>query len=291
MSAPQKLTIALQKSGRLANGCQELLARCGIKACPDKNQLFVQDEVFGISFIFARDDDIPGLLLNGVCDLGIVGLNLLAENESPALNILLPLGFSKCRLSLAVSDTRQINNLAGIEGKTIATSYPRLLKNFLVANGISANIVTMHGSVELAPKIGIADLICDLVSSGATLRENGLQELLPIFESEAVLVSNDKKLTADKQAVLDRLLLRMNGALNAQQSKYFMLHIERKKLPALSAMLPGSESPTIMELQGMADKVAVHIVSHENVFWETMEKLKAIGASSILVLPIEKMIE
>lgn len=286
----QKLSIALQKSGRLADSCTDLFRKCGIKVKPSKNQLLVQNDDFGIDFIFVRDDDIPGLIENNVCDAGIIGENLLEEYNSDSIDVVTKLGFAKCRLSLAHPKTTLYSGTNDLNGKTIATSYPKILSKFLKQNKIEAKIVIMHGSVELAPQIGISDLICDLVSSGATLKESGLQELMTIIQSEAVLIRKKGDLSIPKQVLLNRLLLRINAVLQAEQSRYIMLHIDRSKLPELAKILPGSESPTILDLQGMPEKVAVHVVSLEEVFWDTIEKLKEIGASSILVLPIEKMI-
>jgi ATP phosphoribosyltransferase len=290
------MRIALQRSGRLAEGSLSLLEKCGIKVQVTKNQLLTRDSKFGIDFIFARDDDIPGLVETGICDLGIIGKNLLDEycgdnqDRCKILKIVMELGFSRCKLSIATPKGQNYKSINDLNGKIIATSYPNSLGNFLKQNNIDAKIVTMHGSVELAPQIGIADLICDLVSSGATLNENGLQEFIPVKESEAILIANKANLTDEKQELLARLILRIKAVLKVNQNKYIMLHIDRSKLPMLSQILPGSESPTILELQGNKDKVAVHVVSLEEVFWETIEKLKAIGATSILVLPIEKMI-
>lgn len=285
-----KLSLALQKSGRLSDGCIALFQSAGIKIRKSNNQLLVQDEDFGIDFIFARDDDIPGLVENGVCDLGIIGENLLQEYNADAIKVITKLGFAKCRLSLAHLKSAKCSSASDLNGKSIATSYPNILSKFLKDNNVEAKVVTMHGSVELAPQIGIADVICDLVSSGATLKENGLTEFMVIASSEAVLISQHRDLPDQKQILLDRLLLRIKGVLQARQSRYIMMHIDRSRLSELSKVLPGSESPTILELQGMPQKVAVHVVSLEGVFWDTIEKLKEIGASSILVLPIEKMI-
>lgn len=285
-----KLSIALQKSGRLSDGCIALFQSAGIKISESNNQLLVQDEDFGLDFIFARDDDIPGLVENGVCDLGIIGENLLQEYNVNAAKVILKLGFAKCRLSLANMRGTKYGSINDLNGQSIATSYPKTLSKFLNDNNIKSKVVTMHGSVELAPQIGIADVICDLVSSGATLKENGLVEFMKIADSEAVLIGQKRDLAEQKQELLDRLLLRINGVLQASQSRYIMMHIDKTRLSALQKVLPGSESPTILELQGMPEKVAVHVVSLEEVFWDTIEKLKEIGASSILVFPIEKII-
>lgn len=285
-----KLSLALQKSGRLSDGCIALFKSAGINIRKSSNQLLVQDEDFGIDFIFARDDDIPGLVENGVCDLGIVGENLLQEYNIDAVKIIAKLGFAKCRLSIAFPKEGDYSSVNDLNGKSIATSYPKTLAKFLDENNVKSKIVTMHGSVELAPQIGIADMICDLVSSGATLKENGLMEFMALARSEAVLIAQNGVFPEQKQRLLDRLLLRIKGVLQAQQSCYIMMHIDRSSLSELIKVLPGSESPTILELQGMPKKVAVHVVSLEAVFWDTIEKLKEIGASSILVLPIKKMI-
>ncbi len=288
------LRIALQRSGRLADGCLELFKQCGIKIRISKNQLLTADDEFGISFIFARDDDIPGLVANQVCDLGIVGQNLLAEyNERPDLNqieTIMPLGFAHCKLSIAGAKNNPIDNVAKLAGSTIATSYPNILNIFLSQNNITARVVIMHGSVELAPQIGIADYICDLVSSGATLAENGLSELFKVMSSEAVLIRQKPQLSAHKEQLLGRLLLRINGIIKAGQNKYIMMHLDKNKISQLAKILPGCESPTILDLQGYPDKAAVHVVAKEGVFWHTIEQLKGIGASSILVMPIEKMV-
>jgi len=291
----QKIRIALQKSGKLASESQDLFKQCGLRVQACTNQLLVQDEQLNITFIYARDDDIPGLIENRVCDLGIIGGNLLSEyclnnqTSSAKIQTIMPLGFSTCRLSLAAPQGVVFKSPDCLSGKLIATSYPNVLRNYLDNNNINANIITMHGSVELAPRIGLADLICDLVSSGATLQENGLDELETIMYSEAMLVANQEELLQKKDGI-DRLVLRIQGVLKARKTKYVTLHIDREKLDQLTAILPGNESPTVLALQGCNDKVAVHVVSHEDIFWDTLEKLNAIGASSILVLPIEKML-
>lgn len=286
----QKLSIALQKSGKLSDGCISLFQKCGIKIKASKNQLLVQDDDFGIDFIFSRDDDIPGLVENGICDLGIIGENLLQEYNASSINVVTKLGFAQCRLSLAHLKSTNYSSVSDLNGKSIATSYPKILSEFLKENNVKAKIVTMHGSVELAPQIGIADVICDLVSSGTTLKENGLVEFMAIAQSEAVLINNQNSFSDSKQVLLDRLLLRIMGVLQAERNRYIMMHIDRSQLSELIKILPSGKSPTILELQGMPQKVAVHVVSLEKEFRDTIEKLKEIGASSILVLPIEKMI-
>lgn len=292
-----RLRIAIQKSGKLAEGSVALLKKCGFRLQPGKNQLLVQDSAMNTDFIFSRDDDIPGFLLNGICDLGIFGSNLLAEVSlrDPAflkgLTTIMPLGYARCRLSIAVPRDSPAKSIGDLDQMTIATSYPHLLQRFLRENQINCRIVTMHGSVELAPKIGIADGICDLVSSGATLRENGLREMTKVLDSEAVLVGNTDALGKDSQCQIARIMTRIRGILNADSNKYIMLHIDRRNLPLIREILPGCEAPTVLELQGIPDRIAVHVVSPEDIFWDTIEKLKDIGANSILVLPIEKMMD
>ena len=290
------LRIAVQKSGRLADGSEQLLSKCGIKVKSRSNQLVTYDDSFGIEFLFVRDDDIPGMIESGVCDIGIFGQNLLKEYTSKSefqdskLQTILPLGFSKCRLSLASPKEFAYSSPSDLNGKVIATSYPNTLKSFLKERNIEANVVTMHGSVELACHIGVADLICDLVSSGATLYENALKELVTISQSEAVLVRYKNPMNSYKSTLIDKLVLRIKGVQAASKSKYIMLHLDRDKIEQLARVLPGCETPTILDLNGISNKVAVHVVSQEDVFWETVEKLKEIGASSILVMPIDKMI-
>lgn len=290
------LRIALQKSGRLADGSDQLLTKCGIKVKSRSNQLVTCDDHFGIEFLFVRDDDIPGMIEKGVCDIGIFGQNLLreyagkSEYQASKLETILPLGFSKCRLSLAAPKEFSYNKPSDLNGKVIATSYPNTLRSFLNESNIEAHVVTMHGSVELACHIGVADLICDLVSSGATLYENALKEMLTISQSEAVLVQSKSPLNSYKSDLLEKLVLRIKGVQAAAKSKYIMLHLERDKIDQLEGILPGCETPTVLDLKGFPNKVAVHVVSQEDVFWETVENLKRIGASSILVMPIDKMI-
>lgn len=294
MQLENNLRFGMQKSGRLAEGTIALLQKCGYSVKLSKHQLLMQEKS-GIDFIFTRDDDIPGFLAKNVCDLGVFGENLLTEyllankDQQENLEVIMPLGFSRCRLSIASPQDKTYKDIKTLNNTVIATSYPKTLENFLQTNNLKAEIVTMHGSVELAPKIGIADLICDLVSSGATLKENGLVEMMKIADSQAVLVCSKNSGTPKKQALINNMLLRMKGVLDAKQNKYIMLHIDKDKIADIKEILPSSEAPTVLALQGASDKVAVHVVSPEEVFWETIEKLKSIGATSILVLPIEKM--
>lgn len=216
MQSINKIRIALQRSGRLAAGSLALLARCGIALQATPNQLFVRNASVDLDFVFARDDDIPELVERGSCDLGIVGKNVLDEycstdEREPLLQAILPLGFSRCRLSIATPKTQAYQTINALNGKVIATSYPNLLRRFLQKNNVAANIIMLHGSVELAPQLGMADAICDLVASGATLTENGLQELITVSESEAMLIRNCNRLSPNKQNIVNQLLLKIKN--------------------------------------------------------------------------------
>ncbi len=233
-----------------------------------------------------------------VCDLGLVGLNVLEEKRlelaargAPAtFQALRTLDFGRCRLSLAVPSEHSYGGTASLQGKRIATTYPFLLARFLRERAISAQIVTLSGAVEIAPRLGRADLICDLVSTGSTLQANHLREVETVLESHAVLIRTPVTLPAVKHDWVERLLLRIEGVEQVKESKYIMLHAPRSALPAIRRLLPGSESPTIIPLEGTPDRVAIHAVCRENVFWETLESLKQAGASAVLVLPLEKML-
>ncbi len=244
------------------------------------------------SFLLIRDDDIPGFVDSDASDIGIVGENgyreYILEHPDHNLEVVAKLKFAYCRLSIAVQNDGEIQSLQDLNGKTIATSYPESLADFLKQHDIHAKILVMHGSVELAPKIAIADAICDLVSTGATLKENALKELHVIFDSEAILIGR-KNAGANIRKRTEDLVFRLQSVIDAKDSKYIMLHIDKDKIAQLQDMLPGCESPTVLPLHGCEHKVAVHVVSKEGVFWDTIAKLKSIGASSILVLPIEKM--
>ncbi|MDD3289175.1 MAG: ATP phosphoribosyltransferase [Alphaproteobacteria bacterium] len=288
-----RIQIALQKNGRLAEDSLELLKNCGLRVVRSRDDLFCRVKELPIDLLLVRDDDIPNFVSSGICDLGIVGENVFSEVgqtvEGFSAKIVERLGFSACRLVLAVPENGAIKSVSDLEGATIATSYPQLLHEFLKKNSVSARTLNMTGSVEVAPRLKIADAICDIVASGATLAANGLCELTTILKSEALLIRSGQALSVEKEAIIHRLLARIRGALGAEDSKYVMLHADKARLPDIIKLLPGAESPTILPLQGVADKVAVHAVCREAVFWETMEQLQAIGASSILVLPIEKM--
>ncbi|AEY01759.1 ATP phosphoribosyltransferase [Oceanimonas sp. GK1] len=294
-----RLRIAIQKSGRLSKECQQLLKGCGVKLNLREQRLIAHAENMPIDLLLVRDDDIPGLVMDGVVDLGVVGENVLeetlmdrqAQGEAADYSVLKRLDFGGCRLSLAVADDFDYQGPQSLEGKRIATSYPWLLKRYMDNQGVKFKSVMLNGSVEVAPRAGVADAICDLVSTGATLEANGLVETDVIFRSKAVLIQSGNPLPAGKQQIVDKLLPRIQGLQQARESKYIMLHAPKDKLEDVIDLLPGAERPTIMQLAGDTNQVAIHMVSSEDMFWETMEGLKSLGASSILVLPIEKMME
>ncbi len=282
-----KLKIAIQKSGRLSENSLKLLKECGIDIDNGLNKLKTEASNFPIEVFFLRDDDIPQYVEDGVADIGIVGENVLLE-KNKNLKLVDKLGFGKCRLSLAIPKEQNYKSIKDLNGKRIATTYSTILSKYLKAQKIKAEIHEISGSVEIAPSIGLADAICDLVSSGSTLFTNGLKEVEVILKSEAVLVAN-KKLGKTQQSILDKLLFRMNAVRKAKNTKYILLNAPNNKLDAICKILPGMKSPTILPL---ADKdwSSVHSVVEENQFWEIIEKLKAEGAQGILVVPIEKMI-
>ncbi|MCH5336230.1 MAG: ATP phosphoribosyltransferase [Campylobacter sp.] len=299
MQNNSRLRIAIQKSGRLSKESIQLLKDCGIKMHIHEQNLIAFSTNFPIDILRVRDDDIPGLIFDGIVDLGIIGENVLEESElerkslgeKASFKLLKKLDFGYCRLCLALPQDVKFKNLKDFEGLRIATSYPHLLKNFMKENGINYQNCTLTGSVEIAPKANLADAICDLVSSGATLQANGLKEVKTIYESRACLIQREHSLSSEIQALVDKILLRVEGVIGAKESKYIMLHIPKEKLDRIQNLLPGLEKPTILPLAHDEKKVAIHMVSKENLFWETMETLKEEGASSILVLPIEKMLK
>ncbi|MFV0448990.1 MAG: ATP phosphoribosyltransferase [Vibrio sp.] len=295
----QRLRIAVQKKGRLSDECQDLLKKCGVKFNVMGERLVVHSLNMPIDLLLVRDDDIPGLIMDGVVDLGFVGENVLEETRYDRIALNQPsdfvdlrrMDFGGCRLSIAIDKDVEYNGPQDLQGKRIATTYPQLLKAYMAERSIDFSTCMLTGSVEVAPRAGLADAIADLVSTGATLEANGLKEVEVIFQSKAKLIQRTGEFAPDKAALIDRLLTRMNGVQQAKESKYIMLHAPVEKLPQITALLPGAEDPTVLPLSADKTRVAVHLVSAENLFWETMEKLKALGASSILVLPIEKMME
>ena len=299
MTDTNRLRIAMQKSGRLAEDSEQLLESCGLKFHFNAQRLLAMAENMPVEILRVRDDDIPGLVMDGVVDLGIIGENVLEETllareasgEATAFKTVRRFEFGSCRLSIAIPTDEVWKGLETLDGARIATSYPHLLKRCFEDKGLTFKPCLLTGSVEVAPRAGLADAICDLVSTGATLEANGLKEVEVIYRSKACLIAKAEALDEEKAALVEKLLLRMQGVTKARESKYIMLHAPKARLDEVTALLPGAEHPTILPLAGSDDRVALHMVSRESLFWETMEKLKTLGASSILVLPIEKMME
>lgn len=281
-----KLKIAIQKSGRLHEDSIRLLKECGIDISNGGNKLKSTASNFPLEVYFLRDDDIPQYVEDAVADIGIVGENVVYEKKKE-VDVMEKLGFGKCRLSIAV-DKSETYTKKSLQGKKIATSYPVILKEFLDKNNISAEIHEISGSVEIAPGIGLADAICDLVSSGSTLFTNGLKEAETILESQSVLIRN-KNLGEEQQQLLDKLLFRLRAVRKAKNNKYILLNAPNEKLNEIIALLPGMKSPTVLPL-AQSGWSSVHSVVDENDFWSIIEQLKAAGAQGILVVPIEKMI-
>ena len=281
------LKIAIQKSGRLHDDSIKLLKECGIDLNNGNKQLKSAAWNFPLEAYFFRDDDIPQYVADGVADIGIVGENILLEKEKN-IELIYKLGFGRCRLSIAVPKSMNYESVKDLEKLKIATTYPVLLQKYCQANNINIEIHEISGSVEIAPGIGLADAICDLVSSGSTLFTNGLKEVELVLSSEAVLVAN-KNLTTEKQAILQKLLLRVNAVKTAKNNKYILLNAPNHQLKNIADVLPGMKSPTIVPLaeEGWS---SVQSVVNEEVFWDVIEKLKALDAEGILVVPIEKMI-
>jgi ATP phosphoribosyltransferase len=282
----RKLKIAIQKSGRLYDDSISLLKECGIDLRNVKDRLKTESDNFPIEVFFLRDDDIPQYVEDGVADVGIVGENVLNE-KCREVEVLEKLGFGKCRLSLAINKNEEyVANY--LQGKRIATSYPVLLKKYLDANNVTAEIHEISGSVEIAPGIGLADVICDLVSSGSTLFMNGLKEVETVLESQAVLVRN-KELNQHTVELVEKLLFRIRAVKKAKRNKYILLNAPNEQLPRIFELLPGMKSPTVLPL-AESGWSSVHSVLSEDEFWEKIEQLMAAGAEGILVVPIEKMI-
>lgn len=282
------LRIAVQSKGRLYDETMELLSEAGIKLTAVKRTLLVPSRNFPVELLFLRDDDIPDSVATGTADIGIVGLNEVLEKQQK-VEILRRLGFSKCRLSLAIPKEIQYSGIEWFNNRKIATSYPKILASFLAENNIDADIHVISGSVEIAPGIGLADAIFDIVSSGSTLVSNNLAEVATVLQSEAVLIGNGRRLSNDKQAALDELLFRIEAVKAAESKKYILMNVPKAKLPEVLSVLPGIKSPTVLPL---ADEnwCSVHTVLEEKHFWEIINKLKGAGAEGILVLDIEKMV-
>lgn len=282
------LRIAIQKDGRLTDKTIRLLEGIGLRFDNYKRSLMVKCRNFDVELLLIRDDDIPEYVQDGVCDLGFVGANVTAEMQAD-VTVLRGLDYGVCRLSLAARKNGEITSVADFEGKTIATSYPNITRNFLEEHGIQANLVSISGAVEIAPRLKVSDAICDLVSTGNTLKANGLVEIETIFESETELIRTNKKLSKGKQNLIEKFILRMDGYQLAERSRYILMNAPEEAVPNIKEIIPSLKSPTVMPLadNGM---VAIHTVIPIEEFWEVMEKLKAAGASGIVILPIESMI-
>ena len=289
-----RLKIAVQKSGRLTDHSLALMSRCGLNFTRDRDHLVCYGENLPVDLMLVRDDDIPGLVADGICEAGIAGQNVAQEfalgRGGAAFTESRVLDYGRCRLVIAVPADHPARGVADLDGARVATTYPGLTARFLEQRGVAADVVTLTGAVEIAPRLGRADAICDLVSTGRTLRANRLRELETAYESRAALIVTRRPIDAEKRELLDRMLRRVDAVMQVNESKYVMLHAPRARLAEITRLLPGAESPTVLPLEGDADKVAVHAVCRESVFWETLENLRGAGASAMLVLPVEKML-
>jgi ATP phosphoribosyltransferase len=291
----RRLKIAVQKTGRLAERSRELLERAGLELVRGRDELVARAENLPIDVLFLRDDDIPDLVQEGAADLGVCGRNVLAErrlsgNGAGAIDERLAFDFGRCRLAIALPHERPWRGAGSLAGLRIATSYPRLLGDYLAARSIVAEAVTCAGAVEIAPRLGRADAVCDLVSTGETLAANGLRQVAVVLESSAVLVGRRGPAAGELDGLLDRFVERLAAVERVRESRYVMLHAPKAELERIARLLPGSESPTVLPLHGTDDRVAVHALCRETVFWETLEQLREAGATSMLVLPVEKML-
>lgn len=294
----ERIKVAIQKSGRLTDRSLELLERCGLKYTRGRDQLIGFGENMPVDVLLVRDDDIPGLVRDDVCDLGIVGMNVLeekrlqflAEGCTEPFRLVRPLDYGRCRLAFAYPEDGPLRSVGDLGGKRIATSYPRIVQAYLRRQQVQAQVVEFSGAVEIAPNLGRADVICDLVSTGATLLANRLREGETILDSQAMLIQTPQAVHPAKTEWIERLLQRIDGVMQVRESKYVMMNAPKSALAEIARLLPGSEAPTVIPLEGRDDKVAVHAVCREDVFWETLENLKKAGATSVLVLPIEKML-
>ena len=283
----EKLKIAIQKSGRLYEDSVKLLQECGIELRNVKDRLRTESDTFPMEIFFLRDDDIPQYVEDGVADIGIVGQNVLLEKNKKT-DVVEMLGFGKCRLSIAIPRNETYAGPSSLEGKRIATSYPFLVSEYLKKNNVNAEIHEISGSVEIAPGIGLADVVADLVSSGSTLFMNGLKEAEVILQSQSVLIRNTV-LSAEKETLLNKLLFRISAVKKSKRNKYVLLNAPNDRLDEIIALLPGMKSPTVLPL-AESGWSSVHTVLKEDEFWEKIEILKNAGAEGILVIPIEKMI-
>ena len=283
-----RVKIAIQKNGRLSSDSLSLLRKCGIEFNESENMLFIKSTNMSVDLLMVRDDDIPRLVGQNIADLGIVGENVIKEkqlsNNSLKIDQKIKLGFSKCRLSFAKPQGFEVGDMNSLK---IATSYPEIVRNYLSNKNIDAEIIEIHGSVELTPFVNISDIIVDLVSTGATLESNNLVEFDNVMESEAMLISSND-ISSEKSLLIEKIISRINSVIEAKDSKYIMFNANTKDIDDLIDLLPSAESPTVIPLADKS-KVAIHSVCKEDIFWKTIESLKSRGASSILVLPIEKL--
>ncbi len=294
----KRIKIAIQKSGRLTEHSTSLLQKCGLIFSHAKDQLIGYGENMPFDLMFVRDDDIPDLVQDNLCQLGIVGLNVAMEKQIDmedakkrcAYTIEQTLDFGQCLLAFAYPEDSGYTSIEQLEGKTIATSYPSIVSKHIDDKKLNIKIAEFSGAVELAPSLGKAEAICDLVSSGATLKAHNLTQGETILDSNAVVIQSSSLLNEKEQLWVSKLLERINGVLQVRESKYIMMHAPKDSIRTITELLPGTESPTIIPLEGTSEIVAVHVVCKETIFWETLEDLKSIGASSILVVPVEKML-
>ena len=298
MTARDRLRIAIQKSGRLSDPARDILARAGLSFRESRDRLFCFGESLPIDLLLVRDDDIPGLIADGVCDLGVVGRNVLreqtlervCESKPEAFREVRSLGFGACRLAIAAPQGAGIDAIADLRGRRIATSYPRLLQEWLDAKGIAAAVVVLSGSVEIAPRLGQADAICDLVSSGATLAANHLRELDTVMETQAVLAAPAQPFGDERVELAALLLRRLDGVLSVRNSKLVMMQAPRSALPDLIRLLGDADVPTLTSIEGRATEVSLQTVCRTAVTWQRLEDMKKAGARGLLVLPVEQML-
>jgi ATP phosphoribosyltransferase len=296
MKPRDRLRIAMQKSGRLTEPALDLLKRCGLTFRQSRDKLFCFGEGEPVDLLLVRDDDIPGLISQGVCELGIVGRNVLneyrrgADTDAPALAEWRPLGFGRCRLSIAVPQEMEYREPSDLHGRRIATSYPGLLNEWLKAQDVNATVVTLAGSVEIAPKLGTADAICDLVQSGGTLVANQLRETDVLLQSEAVLAGPDALPTDERGDMIELLLKRLDGVIQVRESRLLLLQTSRTSLDAVTRLLPGGPQPTLLPVAGQPDQLMLHALCAGEVSWRQLEEIKKAGAREMFVLPVEKML-
>lgn len=282
------LRIAIQKSGRLTDKTINLLENIGLKFDGYKNRLLLRSLNFDVELLLIRDDDIPEYVQDGICDLGIVGANVTLEKNAD-VEVIRDLQYGMCRLAVAVPKASGYHSMQDLDNKRIATSYPHLTKKYFSSKGINIKTIEISGAVEIAPKLDVADAIVDLVSTGGTLKTNGLQELEVILHSQSQLIRTRKPIPAEKQDLIDKFLIRINGRQLAERSRYIMMNAPRESLDKISGLIPSLKSPTILPLAD-PDMIAIHSVIPTDKFWEVMEELKAAGASGIVMLPVESMI-